>query len=167
MEKGKHEDKVAAVAAAHSFGFGDAADLARESVAASYAKSDLSSLYGKSVAGVIKDKETKRPIDMEKTLRDNFGSIAPQAIAGSENYAKSVASAYAGAGPDKQAAMDRTLRSIESTPQLIGSMTENGKAAIRGINGHEAFGMGAPVSGGPDDPDDPASPHPSPPPSAP
>lgn len=149
MEKGSHDDKVAAISAAHSFGKSEEANLARESIAGAYAKSDVSNLYGKSLAKTIKSSDTSSPIDMTGALRGNFGSIAPQTIAGNENYAKSVAAAYSGATGEQRDAMDETLHSIESTPQLIGGMVENGKRAIRGIGGkHANFGRGAPASGG-------------------
>jgi len=125
MQKGKHDHKVAAMAASGTLGDDENGKRARAAVSDEYARSDLSTLYGKEIAGSVRTGSSGGgEVDMTAALRGNFGNVSAQTLA-NKNYATAVAAAYGGAAPEQQAKIDKAIDKIHSTPQIAAAITDD------------------------------------------
>jgi hypothetical protein len=120
LQKGSFGDKQKALEAAS--GLEDT--RARTAIADEYAKSDMSSLYGKSLAATIrapqkdKDGKTKPPLDLASTLRGNYGNVSAQTLAGNKDYAEAVKKSSVEATDEQKEHLMNTLNQIDSNPNI-------------------------------------------------
>lgn len=120
LQKGDFGQKQKALEAASSLDD----TRARTAIADEYAKSDMSSLYGKGLAATIrapqKDKNgvSKPPLDLAGTLRGNYGNVSAQTLAGSKDYARAVKESAKTATDEQKEHLMNVLNQIENNPNI-------------------------------------------------
>lgn len=134
MTKGSHSDKKTLLESVNKNTF--KRDSTRAAIADTYAKSEMASVYGKSIASDIR---SGKAVDMQKKLLENSGDISATAVAGNANYARDVAAAHSEAKKpeaslDDQIAagkIEALVANIDSDTSITPTVDAN--AALNGI----------------------------------
>lgn len=150
MEKGSHDEKLAVIASAANVA--TAPDQRTRSVLADqYAKSPLSDLLGKGLAGEIREgahivtdaegNQTRTSVNINQTIANSLKDIKAETIAGNSNFAKSLAESYRMLlTTNDQAAIDAAqtrlkaiFNTIRTTPQISGQLTDASRQPLNEI----------------------------------